>query len=217
MLSLAAFVICFALGRVSETDFHAYVIPGLFIVWMISIIREMLFFLGAITDKSKRSARVMRRTRAFTPKVTVIVPAYNEEKTIADSFASVLSLNYPSLEVIFVDDGSNDQTLEVVTEVRSRYPATEVVVLSKPNGGKASALNFGLLHASGDLVLCVDSDSRLEGDGLKGAVQRFEDPTVGAVGGHVHLASTHNPLLLFQQLEYLLALNFPRRTLSLFG
>jgi poly-beta-1,6-N-acetyl-D-glucosamine synthase len=217
LLSLSAFLVAFALGRLPDEQFQAYVIPALFSVWMISIIREMLFFLGAITDKSKRTARIMSRRPAFAPKVSVIVPAYNEEKTIASSFASVLSLNYPSLEVIFVDDGSSDQTLEVVTEVSSRFPQIPVTIVSKPNGGKASALNMGLMHAAGDLVMCVDSDSRLDADGLRLAVQHFEDPHVGAVGGHVHLASTHNALLLFQQLEYLLALNFPRRTLSLFG
>jgi cellulose synthase/poly-beta-1,6-N-acetylglucosamine synthase-like glycosyltransferase len=217
VLSFLWFSFCFFLGTLGDHIFHEYVLSGLFGVWLVSIIREMWFFLGAITDKSKHTARLIRGSKGLTPKISVIVPAYNEEMTIADSFRSVLSLNYPDIEVIFVNDGSVDQTLSVVTEIASQYPEIPTLILSKPNGGKASALNFGLLHACGDLVLCVDSDSRLDPEGLRTAVMRFEDPHVGAVGGHVHLASTHNILLSFQQLEYLLALNFPRRALSLFG
>jgi cellulose synthase/poly-beta-1,6-N-acetylglucosamine synthase-like glycosyltransferase len=73
------------------------------------------------------------------------------------------------------------------------------------------------MHATGELVLCVDSDSKINGDGLKYAVRHFEDPTVAAVGGHVHLAGTDKTILRMQQIEYLIGLNFPRRTLSLFG
>ncbi len=213
------FIYCYYAGTFSDALVSKYIIPALFTIWLLSMIREIFFFAGALVDKRERTKRIIQgqsRAQAL-PKVSVIVPAYNEEDSIAASFQSILSLNYPNLQVIFVDDGSIDRTIAIVSEVANQFPQVDTSILVKPNGGKASALNFGLSYAHGEFVLCVDSDSKLDPDALLLAVQRFEDPEVGAVGGFVSIASLKNMLLRFQQLEYQLGLNFPRRWMSLFG
>lgn len=213
------FIYCYYAGTLPDEIVSSYIIPALFTIWLLSMIREIFFFAGALVDKRERTKRIFRSQNEARslPKVSIIVPAYNEEDSIADSFHSILMLNYPNLQVIFVDDGSVDRTIAVVTEVANQFPQVDTTILVKPNGGKASALNFGLSYAHGEFVLCVDSDSRLDPDALLFAVQRFEDPEVGAVGGFVSIASLKNMLLRFQQLEYQLGLNFPRRWMSLFG
>ena len=211
------FVACYFIGTLPEPVIRDSVLPVLFAIWMVSMIRELLYFLGAVVDKTQRTRRLMSEGHQHLPKVSIIVPAFNEELTIAESLKSTYQLAYPNFEVIFVDDGSGDRTLAQVTEVSTLFPQVPTTILTKPNGGKASALNFGILHASGELVMCVDSDSRLDREALRSAAARFEDPQVAAVGGHVYIASLHNLLLKFQQLEYLLGLNFPRRSMSLMG
>ena len=90
-------------------------------------------------------------------------------------------------------------------------------VITQTNSGKASALNTGLRHATGELVLCVDSDSKLSPDSLKWGVEHFSDPRVVAVAGHVEVANTQHMLTRFQQLEYIISQNFVRKGLSWLG
>ena len=212
------FFVCIVVGALNDDNVQSYVLPVLMTIWILSIMRESAFFIGSMIDRVllyRLRARVAKR-QTF-PKVSIIVPAFNEEQSIEHCIESLLCIDYPNLEIVFVDDGSSDRTLEIVVRASSRHLRVPIVALTKPNGGKASALNFGLVHASGELVLCVDSDSRLHPASLKTAVARFDDPRVAAIGGHVHIASLKNILLSTQQLEYLLGLHFPRRTMSLFG
>jgi glycosyltransferase involved in cell wall biosynthesis len=94
------------------------------------------------------------------PAVSIIVPAYNEEVTALKTIDSLLKTEYPDFEIIFVDDGSKDSTFEVVYKAYDNHPL--VRVFTKPNGGKASALNFGISHADNDFVVCIDADTQLE-------------------------------------------------------
>lgn len=166
--------------------------------------------------------RVMRKTRyekwrrlfqsPFTPPVSILVPAYNEELTIAESISSLLRLRYPHYEVVLVNDGSTDRTLEVLIENfglekaptqvdmvlpckpigavyrSSRYP--DLVVVNKENGGKADALNAGINVARYSLICAVDADSLIEADALLHIVQPFlESPRTVAVGGIIRVAN----------------------------
>ena len=146
-----------------------------------------------------------------TPRVAIIVPAYNEEAVIEAAVRSLLELDYPELDIIVVDDGSSDRTLARASALAGSYGETRVRVLHQANGGKASALNTGIMAARAELVLCMDGDSRLAPDTLRYAVRHFTDPRVGAVAGNVKVVNRVNLWTRLQALEYIEGLNMARR------
>jgi cellulose synthase/poly-beta-1,6-N-acetylglucosamine synthase-like glycosyltransferase len=144
--------------------------------------------------------------------VSILVPAYNEEATIATSIHSLLQLSYSELEVIVINDGSKDNTLDVllrefhmvpfpeayrksiaVKPIRGIYRSTRnpnLRVIDKENGGKADSLNAGINASRYPLFCAVDADSILERDSLHRVVQPFlEDPDTIATGGTVRIAN----------------------------
>ena len=162
---------------------------------------------------SKRHEKQMMESKPYIIPVTVIIPAYNEERWIASCIEAVLESDYPSKEIIVVDDGSTDSTYAIA----SRYASKGVIVLRKPNGGKASALNYGLLFATGEVVVCIDADSIIGRETLKNIVLPFKDPHVVGVAGNVKVVNQVNWLTKNQALEYLTQLNIIRRATSFFG
>lgn len=151
--------------------------------------------------------------QAYFPPVSVIVPAYNEEKWIGHCIEALLENDYPSKEIIVVDDGSTDRTYEIA----SRYVRRGVTVLRKPNGGKASALNYGMLFATGEIIVTVDADSILTRDTLRWIVMPFRDEKVVGVAGNVMVVNRENWLTKNQALEYVTQLNIARRATSFLG
>lgn len=143
----------------------------------------------------------------FAPGVTVIVPAYNEEVGIADALDSFLLQNYDGpLEIMVVDDGSSDNTIEEALGVR------QVRVLSKPNGGKASALNAGINAASHDFCVLVDGDTVFEPTTVADLVRPFADSDVGAVAGYPKVGNwATNLLTKVQNVEYIVGCTLLRQ------
>jgi len=132
--------------------------------------------------------------------VTICIPAYNEEDTIADTIKAVLASNYPKelLEVIVVNDGSIDRT----SEIAKQFP---VIVLDKKNEGtKAAAVNYGLKHAKNELFGVVDADSYPEPDALLKVVSFFDDAEVGAATTCVRVKNKEVLLGKLQNIEYTL-------------
>lgn len=160
--------------------------------------------------------RQLARARAtnYTPSVTVLVPAYNEERTIAASLASILASDYPDFEVIVINDGSTDGTEAAVQalagDVRLRY-------FAKPNGGKASALNLGLQHARGEVVLFTDADSLFRPDTIRNGVAYLADPAVGAVSGNDTVLHPRGALQRMLVVTSHIGTGFVRRALSMLG
>ncbi|RFZ81717.1 glycosyltransferase [Mucilaginibacter terrenus] len=147
------------------------------------------------------------------PPVSIIVPAYNEEVTATATIDSLLKLEYPNFEIIFVDDGSKDRTYQVVKDAYADHPL--VKVLTKPNGGKASALNFGISHAQSDFVVCIDADTQLRSDAIYQLMIYFTDEEIGAVAGTVKVANETNIITRWQSIEYITAQNMDRRAFDL--
>ncbi|MFN2564515.1 MAG: glycosyltransferase [Gemmatimonadaceae bacterium] len=145
------------------------------------------------------------------PPVSVIVPAYNEEAVIAAALGSLLELDYPAYEVVVVDDGSTDGTAARAAALAGNYGRATIRVVTRPNGGKASALNAGIALAQNDYVLCMDADSRLSRDALRVAMRHFRDPRVGAVAGNVKVVNRGTMWTALQALEYIEGLNMARR------
>ncbi|WP_456453979.1 glycosyltransferase [Thermococcus sp.] len=123
------------------------------------------------------------RIREWEPRVSVIIPAYNEGERVLVAINSALSQDYPDFEVIVVDDGSEDNTFEAASSVKD----PRLKVYRKEHGGKAKALNLGLSKASGEIIVTTDADSRLEPDSVKELVRRFYSDDVLGVGGQVRV------------------------------
>lgn len=203
-----------------ESTYQAYVWPYILIFLGFHFLRHFFFVYGAFleTQRCYRIDRGLKGERAeFTPRVSIIVPAYNEAKVIVNSLSHLSHLNYPNYEIIMVDDGSQDDTYHLAQTVAAQYSHSEIMVLRKENAGKAAALNFGFLQASGELILGVDADSRLHPDSLYYGVQHFRDARVGAVAGYIEIENPRNLLEECQQLEYMVSLNFVRKAYSYLG
>jgi biofilm PGA synthesis N-glycosyltransferase PgaC len=145
------------------------------------------------------------------PPVTIVVPVYNEAAVIVPAIRSLLELRYPVFHVIVVDDGSSDGTFELAGTLEGRYGESSIRVVRKTNGGKASALNYGIGLATTEFVLCMDGDSRLHRDTLRFAMRHFIDPRIGAVAGNVKVVNRDNLWTRLQALEYVEGLNTVRR------
>ncbi|WP_457562918.1 glycosyltransferase family 2 protein [Caminibacter pacificus] len=148
--------------------------------------------------------------KTLNHKVSIIVPAYNEEKIIAKSLESLVNQTYQNLEIIVVDDGSTDRTSEIAKYFKKHSNGKKVKVLKKSNGGKASAINHGIRHSTGELIMVVDADSKLEKNAVKLMERYFIDPNVAAVAGSVYVSNQTNLLTKLQALEYIEGLNMVR-------
>lgn len=168
----------------------------------------LLLWLGFLHHMENRASA---NDRTPEPPVTIIVPVYNEAAVILSALRSLLALRYPSLEIIVVDDGSTDRTLERASSLAGRYGDSTLRVVSKSNGGKASALNTGIALARHEFVLCMDGDSRLDPDTVRAAMRHFVDPRVAAVAGNVKVVNRDGVWTRLQALEYLEGLNMARR------
>ncbi len=145
------------------------------------------------------------------PPISIIIPAYNEESVIEGALASLARLDYPQYEVVVVDDGSEDRTLDLASRWEGLHGRAEFRVVTKRNGGKATALNTGIAFSKHPLVFSMDADSRLEPHTLRKAVQQFDDPSVGAIAGNVKVQNRGKVITNLQALEYIEGLNLPRR------
>jgi cellulose synthase/poly-beta-1,6-N-acetylglucosamine synthase-like glycosyltransferase/peptidoglycan/xylan/chitin deacetylase (PgdA/CDA1 family)/spore germination protein YaaH len=156
---------------------------------------------------------------AYLPQVAVLIPAYNEEKVIERTIQGALDSDYPNLRVIVIDDGSKDRTLEIARRAfAAEEAAGRVLILTKPNGGKAEALNFGLEHiGNAELFVGIDADTIIAPDAIARMVPHFLNPKVAAVAGNAKVGNRVNLWTRWQALEYITSQNFERRALNTMG
>jgi peptidoglycan/xylan/chitin deacetylase (PgdA/CDA1 family)/spore germination protein YaaH/GT2 family glycosyltransferase len=209
-----------AAAELNKWSFRLYAILGdavglLFLAGIgLGIFRSFMLALGAWLH-SRREKR--RSSLRWQPKsLTVLIPAFNEAKVITTSIRSMLNSRYSlPFDVLVVDDGSTDQTAQIV---QSEFASNDRVrVLSKPNGGKWSALNFGVQNTDSEIVVCADADTLFAPDALTWLLRHFVDPKVGAVAGATSVGNTHTLMGAFQELEYLTSQNLERRAFELFN
>ncbi len=186
------------------------VLISLIIFLAILFIRYFTLLWFAYLQHAERNV-ASREPEGELPPVSILIPAYNEAEVIGHAIESLLQLDYPTYEVIVVDDGSTDDTLEVARRWEGKASGVEVRVLTKRNGGKASALNAGIARSKYPFVMCMDADSWVDPGSLKAAMPHFRDAAVGAVAGNVKVANRENLLTRLQALEYIEGLNMPRR------
>ncbi|MFT3903128.1 MAG: glycosyltransferase [Niabella sp.] len=188
---------------------------ALFIVFIIlGLIRLGFMMFFASRERRKEKQRYARQTGDLknAPLVSLIVPAYNEEVNIVSSLNNLLRQDYPNFNIIFVDDGSKDSTWEKVSTSFKDHPI--VKIFTKPNGGKASALNEALRHTDAEYVVCMDADTKLYPDAVSKLMQNFisvdADSMLGAVAGKVKVGNEVNLLTKWQSIEYTTSQNFDR-------
>jgi hyaluronan synthase len=165
------------------------------ILWIYSIsITSFLIFMYLATSGYKPQSDAGLR-----PRITVVIPAKNEEAVIGSVVKTVFQSDYPiaRLEVIVVDDGSTDGTWESIQRVARDMSLSERLTLIKHEGnyGKRIALASAISRAQGEIVVCIDSDSFVDPDAIRLLVQPFRDPQVAAVCGHGEAANRDDGFL----------------------
>ena len=140
-------------------------------------------------------------------KVSFLLCAYNEEKTIEDTLSSILNQSIKPDEVVVVNDGSTDNTAQILKKFVNEC---KIVHLSKNTGNKAKAQRIGLKYLTGDLIAFTDADTKLDPKFLENGLPYFLDPLVGAISGQV-LSNKKNWLTAVRQIQYLIGQNLYKR------
>jgi cellulose synthase/poly-beta-1,6-N-acetylglucosamine synthase-like glycosyltransferase/peptidoglycan/xylan/chitin deacetylase (PgdA/CDA1 family) len=181
-----------------------------------------LIFIGAAAVYDRVREKILGRpadVASYKPKVAVLIPAYNEEKVIERTVRAALNSNYPNLRVIVIDDGSKDRTLEVARAAFVKEErAGKVIILGKPNSGKAEALNYGIEHIEdAEIFVGIDADTIIASDAISRLVPHFINPKIGAMAGNAKVGNRVNLWTRWQALEYITSQNFERRALDVLG
>lgn len=163
-------------------------------------------FMRMIAEYVRRRRVNFNRPDETLPFVSILVPAYNESETMAAALEGLLSQDYPSFEVIVIDDGSKDNTYEIAKRFEGTHGNATYRVYRKPNGGKWTALNFGFWQTRGEFILCLDADSRINADALRLMVaQIMMADDIAAVCGNVRVRNPDTLLIQCQAIEYVMS------------
>ncbi len=152
------------------------------------------FYILSYRDHSKKERKFF--LEKDLPKITVLIPAYNEESSISKTIDSIMNVDYPNdkLEIIVIDDGSEDKTFEIAKKYRSE----QIKILTKKNGGKGSALNLGISKSKGEIILTMDADTVVEPQSLRNMIHSFTNPRVMAV---TPAMLVHKPKTIWQRIQ----------------
>jgi len=207
------------------TYWGGQVLFALFLLGIGLSIGRMIFVAILAWLQKRREAKTKMVTGfAFpggkAPRVSIIIPAYNEEVNSVKTVESLLQQDYPNMEIIFIDDGSKDDTYSKVEQAFMDF--NNVHVYTKPNGGKASALNYGVQLSMAPFVVCIDADTQLKSDAVSLLMKKFFPAeseagrkVIGAVAGNVKVGNEINMITKWQSIEYITAQNFDRRAFDL--
>jgi len=197
------------LGRILFSLFVLFLVLG--------VLRLVLMAAFAIRQHNKECKAKFTPSENI-PLVSIIVPAYNEEVNAVNSLQNLLNCRYENFNILFVDDGSKDCTFERVQNAFSNHP--KVTILGKANGGKASALNFGIAETDADYVVCIDADTKLKPDAVGLLMKHFLETEpgrqgkIGAVAGNVKVGNEVNLITRWQSIEYITSQNFDRKAFA---
>jgi biofilm PGA synthesis N-glycosyltransferase PgaC len=166
--------------------------------------KKFLLFLFGIRKKEEK--------REYRPKVTVLIPAFNEEKTIAQTILSIKAQTYPVEEIIVVDDGSTDKTGEIAKSLGAR-----VVRTPKNTGTKAKAQNFGLQFVQTEVVITVDADTVLKEDAIEKILPALSDGETFSACGFVLPQKRRTFWERARYIQYLYFIGLPKNTQDFWG
>jgi len=187
-----------------------YILAINYVAWFVFMFIAVVWIIVMLNNRGKTD-----RTRAFKklPVVSIMIPAYNEEKTIRKTIESVLSLDYPKnlLDVIVINDCSKDGTRKIAEEFAGRGDIR--LLNNEPNRGKAYSLNRALKICRGEFAACIDADSIVEAPIVRKLLPYFYDETVGSVTPALKVWRKESLLERVQYAEYILNI-FLRKMLS---
>jgi cellulose synthase/poly-beta-1,6-N-acetylglucosamine synthase-like glycosyltransferase len=170
--------------EILETSF--LVLTALMIAYLV---RHYIFTLTVLKNAQRRKENVTLENGKYQPTVSILIPAYNEEKVIGRIVQRMTELTYPKdkLQIVIIDDASTDATGKIAEQYSKAYSHIKVVHRNEKEGrkGKASALNAGLRHAKGEIIFCFDADYYPQKDIVEKLTKEFTDPKVGVVQGRV--------------------------------
>jgi peptidoglycan-N-acetylglucosamine deacetylase len=211
---------CLAIGIAAGLILHFFSITTIlfWIGWILAaaIVFRVVIFVGASYINYRQGLKPVVFDKNFHPLVTVMSPCYNEGPTLKNAIESLMKQTYENIEIIIVDDGSKDNTKQVGEAMAKKYPK-KVRFFSKPNGGKASALNLAIAKAKGEILLSMDADAVFAPDTIKYMVSSFQNPKVMAVSGNVKVSNRDNFLTQSQSLECIAGLQLQTRAFSQLG
>jgi cellulose synthase/poly-beta-1,6-N-acetylglucosamine synthase-like glycosyltransferase len=173
-----------------------------YIATFFSVYLQVFLLITFLENRKKIVVNTLHLELEKYPGVTVVVPCYNEEKTIFRTVHSLLELDYPKdkLHLILIDDGSTDNTFSILKQFEDR---DNIKVIKKENGGKHTAQNLGLEHTETPFVGCLDSDSLVHPQALKRIMNTFsKDESVSAVIPSILVTSSKNIVEKVQKAEY---------------
>ncbi|MCA1926699.1 MAG: glycosyltransferase [Thiobacillus sp.] len=186
--------------------FAAYpIVTG--VVWMTT----SLFFRGRWEQQDESPPRLPEPA----PRVSVLIPAHNEEAVLDATLAAAARIDYPDYEIVVVDDGSRDRTVEIVA--RHAAGGRVRVVRKRQNEGKALALNDALPLLNGEIVLIIDADAEVEPDILRHLVPHFSSARVAAVTGNPRVKNVDTFLARLQLIEFTSIVSLLRRSQRIWG
>jgi len=166
-----------------------------------------------LSKVQKRKALKLNKNSMGGEGVSVVIAAFNEEAVICKTVEAVLKSDFDNLEVIVVDGGSKDKTLEVL---RNRYEGdSKVKIFTKENGGKTSALNIGFANASNDIIVSIDADTIIDKEAIGYMACHFNNPYVGAVSGDIKVGNIKNALTKCEYMEYVTGFNLEKRAFAM--
>ena len=160
-----------------------------------------------LEDNERKGADLFSGSKL--PLVSVIIPCYNEDRYLGAAVTNAYRQSYlGEIEILIVDDGSKDNTWSIGKIFQTKKGKRTVKTFHKPNGGKASAISYGIEKAEGKIIITTDGDSEMHEDAVKEVVDTFKRfPDAGIVGGFVSIKNSHRGYLTkLQQLEYIMPL-----------
>jgi len=173
---------------------------GIYLCLFLALYFEVFLLISFL---EKRPGKRTEERPTYYPTVAMLVPCWNEEKTVGKTIESLLDLDYPRdrLEIVVIDDGSKDGTRAIAESYAARFP--QVKYFYKENGGKYTALNFGIENTSAELIGCLDADSFVAKDGLIEMVKKFQsDERIMAITPAMKVFKPRTLLELMQSVEY---------------
>lgn len=189
-----------------------------FVFWY-PVIMSITWIIGGLWFYSRRERRPMPELEE-TPMVSILIPCYNEEKTIDDTIKEIHDLNYPDYEIIAINDGSKDKTSERLQYLVQKYEKLRVIDL-KTNRGKANALYLGLIASKGEILVTIDADAYLDKNALNHLVVHFVTPNfgerVGAVTGNPKIRNRSSLLAKIQVCEFASIIGLIKRAQRVLG
>ncbi len=184
-------------------------LPIIYLGYMFVSIYFLSLFLFLYFSNKKRLFEYPEAKKRYS--ISVLVPAWNEEKTIKDTIERIFEVDYPIRELIVLNDGSTDNTKRIVKELMKKYPRLKLI--NKKNTGKGDSLNYGIGIAGGELIVVVDADSYPDKDSFRKLVGFFDDKKVGAATCVFIPRNANNFIEKMQLIEYNV-ISFTRKLLG---